>query len=104
MGVFSTFEAETPQVRLDVDRDKLQALGLDLSDMFAALQATLGGFYVNDFNLFGRIWTVYLQAEREYRKSINDIFEIQVRNDSGEMVPMSAFATTRSSYSSRRDC
>lgn len=95
MGVFSTFEAETPQVRLDVDRDKLQALGLDLSDMFAALQATLGGFYVNDFNLFGRIWTVYLQAEREYRKSINDIFEIQVRNDSGEMVPLSAFATTR---------
>ena len=62
-GVFSTFAADTPQVYLDIDRDKAQVLGVKLSDIFNALQATLGGFYVNDFNLFGRTWQVNVQAE-----------------------------------------
>ncbi len=92
-GVFSTFEAETPQIRLDIDRDKPQALGLDMADVFAALQATLGGLYVNDFNLFGRTWTIRLQAERQFRASIEDIDDIYVRNAAGEMVPMSTIAT-----------
>ena len=56
--VFSTFTATNPSIYLDIDRDKAQALGLNMSDVFTALQATLGGIYVNNFNLFGRTWQV----------------------------------------------
>jgi len=90
--VFSTYEAQTPQIKLDIDRDKVQVLGITLSDVFSALQATLGGYYINDFNLFGRTWTVRVQAERNYRASINSIYAIQIRNASGEMVPLSSIA------------
>ena len=62
-GVFSTFAADTPQLYLDIDREKAQTLGVEISDIFTALQATLGGYYVNDFNLFGRTWQVNIQAE-----------------------------------------
>lgn len=90
--VFSTYEAATPQVRLEIDRDKVQVLGVKLSDVFGALQATLGGYYVNDFNLFGRTWTVRVLAEKQFRGSIESIYAIQVKNSSGEMIPMSAIA------------
>ncbi len=90
--VFSTYEAATPQVRLDIDRDKVQVLGIKLSDVFAALQATLGGYYVNDFNLFGRTWTVRMLAEKEYRGSIEQIYAIQIKSNDGQMVPLSAVA------------
>jgi HAE1 family hydrophobic/amphiphilic exporter-1 len=94
-GVFSTFEATAPQVRLDIDRTKAETLGLNLSDIFTTLQATLGGFYVNDFNLFGRTWTVRLQAERAFRDAIDDIGRIYVRNAAGEMTPLSGVAEAR---------
>ncbi|HEV2334018.1 MAG TPA: multidrug efflux RND transporter permease subunit [Stellaceae bacterium] len=94
-GVFSTFAADTPQVYLDIDRDKAQVLGVKISDIFNALQATLGGFYVNDFNLFGRTWQVNVQAETRFRSSVDDIARIYVRNASGAMVPMSALARAR---------
>jgi len=94
-AVFSTFEAETPQIRLDIDRDKTRALNITLSDVFAALQATLGGYYVNDFNLYGRTWTVRVQAEKQFRGNVNDIFSIYVRNSAGEMTPMSSIADVR---------
>ena len=90
--VFSTFEASTPQVRLEIDRDKVQVLGVKLSDVFAALQATLGGYYINDFNMFGRTWTVRMLAEQAYRASIDAIYRIQVKNKNGEMIPLSALA------------
>jgi hydrophobe/amphiphile efflux-1 (HAE1) family protein len=90
--VFSTYEAATPEVRLEIDRDKVQTLGVKLSDVFAALQATLGGYYVNDFNLFGRTWTVRVLAEKEYRGSVESIYAIQVKNKQGQMIPMSALA------------
>lgn len=89
--VFSTYDAATPQVRLDIDRDKLQVLGITLSDVFAALQATLGGYYVNDFNLYGRTWTVRLLAEKQFRDSIASIYQIQVRTNTNQMVPLSTF-------------
>jgi hydrophobe/amphiphile efflux-1 (HAE1) family protein len=91
-SVFSSFEAETPQIALDVDRDKVQALGVNLADVFNALQATLGGYYVNDFNLYGRTWTVRLQAERQFRGMIDDIYAIYVKNASGQSIALSAFA------------
>jgi hydrophobe/amphiphile efflux-1 (HAE1) family protein len=94
-AVFSTFSPTTPSLFLDVDRDKAQALGIRVSDIFTALQATLGGFYVNDFNLFGRVWQVNVQAEAGDRDDIPDIWRIRVRNNRGEMVPLRAFADVR---------
>jgi len=90
--VYSTYEAATPEVRLDIDRDKVETLGVNLSDVFSALQATLGGFYINDFNLFGRTWTVRLQAERKFRDTIRSIDAIQVRNSAGQMIPLPSLA------------
>ena len=93
--VFTTFAANTPQLFLDIDRDKVQTLGIDLSDVFATLQAVLGGSYVNDFNLFGRTWQVTVQGEAVDRAKIDDIYRISVRNKKGEMVSMRAFADVR---------
>jgi HAE1 family hydrophobic/amphiphilic exporter-1 len=91
-GVFSTYAANTPQIFLDIDRDKAQVLGVKISDIFNALQSTLGSFYVNDFNVFGRTWQVNLQAETSFRNSIDDIQRIYVRNAHGDMVPIRALA------------
>jgi len=91
-GVFSTYAADTPQIFLNIDRDKAQVLGISISNIFNALQSTLGGFYVNDFNLFGRTWQVNIQAETDFRKSVNDIYRIYVRNKNGDMVPIRAIA------------
>jgi hydrophobe/amphiphile efflux-1 (HAE1) family protein len=93
--VFTTFAANTPQLFLDIDRDRVQALGIDLGDVFGTLQAVLGGSYVNDFNLFGRTWQVVVQGEAADRSKIDDIYAISVRNKNGEMVSMKAFAEAR---------
>ena len=93
--VFSTFTASNPSVWLDIDREKAQALGLAVSDVFSALQTTLGGFYINDFNLFGRTWQVNIQADAADRADRAAIDRIYVRNKSGEMVPLRAIATPR---------
>ncbi|MGD9510692.1 MAG: efflux RND transporter permease subunit [Geminicoccaceae bacterium] len=94
-GVFTTYSASTPQLYLDIDRDKVQTLGVDLADVFSALQATLGGYYVNDLNLFGRTWQLNIQGEAEDRSSIDDIYRIHVRNRDGDMVPLRSFAEVR---------
>ncbi len=93
--VFSTFSATTPSIYLDIDRDKAQALGLSISDVFTALQATLGGIYVNDFNLFGRTWQVNIQGEAADRTDIPAIWRIEVRNRQGTMVPLRSIADAR---------
>ena len=94
-AVFTTYSASTPQLFLDIDRDKVQTLGISLGDVFNALQATLGGYYINDLNLFGRTWQLNLQAEQEDRDSIDDIYRIHVRNLNGDMVPLRSFAEVR---------
>jgi hydrophobe/amphiphile efflux-1 (HAE1) family protein len=91
-AVFTTYNANTPQVYLDLDRNKVQTLGLRVSDVFSAMQATLGGYYINDFNLFGRTWQVNVQGEPGDRNQLLDIFRIHVRNRNGEMVPLRAIA------------
>src|SRR3974377_1180170 len=91
-GVFSTYAADTPQIYLDIDRDKRQVLGVKINDIFNALQSTLGSYYINDFNVFGRTWQVNLQAETSFRQRIDDIERIYVRNGRGDMVPMRALA------------
>ena len=93
--VFSTFAANTPSLFLDVDRDKAQTLGIRISDIFTALQTTLGGFYVNDFNLYGRSWQVNIQGEALDRDDIPDLWRIHVRNTRGEMVPLRSVAEVR---------
>jgi HAE1 family hydrophobic/amphiphilic exporter-1 len=94
-GVFSTYAADTPQVFLDIDRDKAQVLSVRISDIFNALQSTLGSYYINDFNVFGRTWQVNLQAETSFRKRIDEIQNIYVRNARGGMVPMRALAEAK---------
>lgn len=93
--VFSTFSAAAPSIFLDLDRDRTQVLGISISDVFAALQATMSSYYINDFNLFGRSWRVSLQAEEADRASVEDIFRVHVRNAQGEMVPIRALADIR---------
>ncbi len=93
--VFSTFTASNPSIWLDIDREKAQALGLAISDVFNALQTTLGGFYVNDFNLFGRTWQVNIQGDSVDRSDPTAIYKIYVRNKSGEMVPLRSIANVR---------
>ena len=93
--VFSTFTATNPSIYLDIDRAKAQALGLNMSDVFTALQATLGGIYVNNFNLFGRTWQVNVQGEASNRGDIPDIWQIYVRNSTGQMVPMRSIASLK---------
>jgi hydrophobe/amphiphile efflux-1 (HAE1) family protein len=93
--VFTTYSASTPQLYLDIDREKVQTLGVNLADVFSALQSVLGMAYVNDFNLFGRTWQVNLQGEASERARIDDIYRINVRNKNGQMVSIRAFAQAR---------
>ena len=93
--VFTTFSDANPSIYLDIDRDKVQVLGVPLSDVFQALQASLGGFYVNDMNLFGRRWQVQVQAEGVDRSSIEDIYRINVRSADGKMIPLRSLVEVR---------
>ena len=99
--VFSTFSATNPSVFLDIDRNKVQILGVPLDSVFQALQASLGGYYVNDINLFGRTWQVQVQAEAADRTRIDDLYRINVRNRTGEMVPLRS-SPRSGSWSGRR--
>ncbi|MGF1560548.1 MAG: efflux RND transporter permease subunit [Geminicoccaceae bacterium] len=92
-SAFTTFAADTPRLYLELDRQKAQALGVPVADVFSALQGTLGGLYVNDFNLQGRTWQVNIQADAPYRSEVGDIDSIHVRSQSGAMVPMRSLVT-----------
>ena len=91
--VFSLFESSTPQLYLDIDRTKAQMLGVNLPDVFSALQTDLGSFYVNDFNLLGRTFRVTVQADDAHRLDPKDVLQIRVRNSSGDTVPLGSFTT-----------
>ena len=93
--VFTTFTAENPSIYLDIDREKAQALGLSMTDVFTSLQATLGGIYINQFNLFGRVWQVNIEGEQRDRATIGDLWKIYLRNSTGGTVPLRAIASER---------
>ncbi|MGV6873076.1 efflux RND transporter permease subunit [Pseudochelatococcus sp. B33] len=93
--VFSTFRATTPSIYLDIDREKAQALGVSVGDIFSTVQATLGGAYINDFNLYGRTWQVNLQGNAADRRDVDALWNIYVRNNRGAMVPLRSVATAR---------
>jgi multidrug efflux pump subunit AcrB len=93
--VFSLFETSTPQLYLDIDRTKAQMLGINIPDVFSALQIYLGSAYVNDFNLFGRTFRVVAQADSEDRLDVKDVLKLRVRNSQGDTVPLGSFTTVR---------
>jgi hydrophobe/amphiphile efflux-1 (HAE1) family protein len=92
-NVISTFRASVPSYSVDMDTDKLQTLGISLTDAYNTLQTFLGGLYVNDFNQFGHTWQVLLQAQPEFRRQPSDIGRFYVRNSQNNMVPLSTLAT-----------
>ncbi len=96
--VNSPFSAAVPQVFVDVDRDKVLKEGIALADVYQTMQTFLGGLYVNQFNRFGRQWRVFLQAEGAERTSPESIGAFYVRNNDGQMVPMSSLQTTRATF------
>ncbi|MCK1396581.1 multidrug efflux RND transporter permease subunit [Bradyrhizobium sp. 4] len=93
--VFSTFSANNPSIYLEIDRAKAEVLGLSMSDIFTALQSTLGGVYVNNFNLFGRTWQVNVQGEAKDRADISALWQIYIRNARNEMVPLRSIASAK---------
>ena len=95
IGMFSSFRASTPQLFVDVDRVKCKTMKVDLNDVFDTLQVFLGGYYVNDFNRFGRTWQVNVQADASHRLSAEKVAQFRVRNAGGQMVPLGALATVR---------
>ena len=93
--VFSTYSASNPSVWLDIDREKAQALGLGMNDVFNVLQAALGGIYINNFNLFGRVWQVNIQGESADRRDVSSLWQIYIRNKYGNDVPLRSIANAR---------
>lgn len=91
--VFSTYTATNPTLYLDIDREKAQALGLTVSEIFTTLQATLGGVYINDFNLYGRTWQVNIEGVAADRRDVESLWQIYIRNKQGAMVPLRSIAS-----------
>jgi multidrug efflux pump len=97
VGLFNGFRARTPQLYVDIDRTKVRTMGVELTDVFDALQVYLGGYYVNDFNRFGRTWQVNIQADAAFRVDAETVKQLRVRNADGDMVPLGTVADVRDS-------
>jgi hydrophobic/amphiphilic exporter-1 (mainly G- bacteria), HAE1 family len=89
--VTTTFQPSVPQVYVDLDVEKTLKQGVAISDVYQTIQTFIGGSFINYFNRFGRQWQVYVQAEGDYRRNVNDLGRFYVRNSSGQMVPLTAF-------------
>src|SRR5712675_594277 len=99
MGIpFVGYQSNLPQLDIQVDRVKAKAQGVALTNLFETLQVYLGSSYVNDFNLFGRTWRVYAQADADFRKRVEDIAKLKTRNDKGEMVPIGSMVKVSQTY------
>ena len=94
-GLFTGFRAQTPWLFLDIDRAKLNTMGVSMSEVFNTLQVYLGSLYVNDFNKFGRTWQVNVQGDANYRKQIDDLKQLKIRGNAGGMVPLGSLAGVR---------
>src|SRR5712672_39881 len=95
---FVGYQSNVPQLDIEVDRVKAKAQGVALTNLFETLQVYLGSSYVNDFNLFGRTWRVYAQADGDFRKRVEDIANLKTRNDKGEMVPIGSMVKVSQTY------
>jgi multidrug efflux pump len=97
-GVFSSFQINVPQLFADVDRVKARQLGVPLASIYQTLQINLGSLYVNDFNQFGRTYQVRVQADAQFRSHADQISQLKVRSDKGEMIPLSSLMRVKDSY------
>ncbi len=97
IGLFNGFRARTPQLYVDIDREKVRSMGVPLTEVFDALQGYLGSYYVNDFNRFGRTWQVNVQADAPFRTDAETIKQLKVRNAEGDMVPLGSVAEVQDS-------
>ncbi len=95
IGVFTLFRSNAPQLFMDVDRTKVRSMGISINDLNQTLVIFLGSSYVNNFNAFGRYWQVNLQAEGIFRHKVEDLNQIKVRNDRGQMAPLSTLVNVR---------
>ncbi|WP_165021423.1 efflux RND transporter permease subunit [Dysgonomonas sp. ZJ279] len=93
-NISSSLQSEIPQLYFDVDRDQAKLLGVPISDIFSTMKAYLGSVYVNDFNMFNRIYKVYIQADQSYRATPDDINLFFVKAANGSMIPLTALGTT----------
>ncbi len=91
--MFTSFRANTPWLFLNIDRDKVNAMGVGMDEVFNTLQVYLGSLYVNDFNRFGRTWQVNVQGDSRFRKQIEDLKLLKIRNQAGGMAPFGAMAS-----------
>ncbi len=94
-NLFTTFSAQVPQYYVEIDRDKVKKLGVPVNDVFQTLQTYLGGYYINDFNKYGRTYRVMAQAEAEYRTKLEDLAQFYLRSKDGDMVPLSTLGTAK---------
>jgi multidrug efflux pump len=94
-GLFTSFRADTPWLELLIDRAQAKDRGVSIDDVRTTLESTLGPYYINDFNRFGRTWQVTVQALDTFRQSVEDVKQLKVRNGTGDMVPMADFASVR---------
>jgi multidrug efflux pump len=95
VGMFNGFRANTPQLYAEIDRTKAKTMNVPLTDIFDTLQVYLGGFYVNDFNRFGRTWQVNVQADAAFRRDAEAVQNLKVRNADGDMVPLGSVVNLR---------
>ena len=101
-GLFSTYQVNVPQLYADLDRTRARQLGVPVTEVFDTMQIYLGSLYVNDFNKFGRTYSVRVQADAPYRARAEDVGLLKVRSNSGEMVPLSALMKVRDSAGPER--
>jgi multidrug efflux pump len=101
-GLFSSYQINVPQIYADVDRTRARQLGVAVTDVLETMQIYLGSLYVNDFNKFGRTYTVRVQADAQYRAHADDIGQLKVRSRSGEMVPLAAVLQVKPSAGPER--
>ncbi len=101
-GLFSSYQVNTPQLYADIDRTRARQLGVPVTDVFDTLQIYLGSLYVNDFNKFGRTYTVRVQADAKFRSRPDDVGELKVRSASGDMIPLATLLRVKSSAGPER--
>ncbi len=94
-GLFCSFRADTPWLFLDIDRTQTRKMGVSMTELFNTIQVYLASLYINDFNRFGRTWQVNVQGDAKYRKQVDDLKLMKVRNNVGTMVPLGTMATVR---------
>jgi hydrophobe/amphiphile efflux-1 (HAE1) family protein len=90
VGVGTSYRANVPQIRIDVDRDKAKSLGIDIGDLFTTLHSNFGAYYINDFMYAGRVWEVQMQADAPFRARVEDLRNVFVSAQSGALVPLTA--------------